>query len=244
MSFFAERKLDPLSNSLNKKDIYKTFNIKNYPFRKILEEIFDLDSLELLHSKIINIDNFNADIGKDSDSNYHKKFYNEIKRVDSNLRKTWELFINNEIRSHFSKEKSLIIQKLPNIRIHIPDGLAIKRWHCDSDVDHKHPLGELNCVMPFTDMYDSNSLWRESSQGKKDFKPFDLRFGELVYWDGNTCIHGNKINQTNITRVSFDFRIFFKDKYEEYISRSNKAFSTTATMGTKFLIGEYYKEIF
>ena len=243
MSFSTKGKLNSFSTSLNKNDILKTYNYNDYPFKENLQQLFVIDELELLHKKIKTTEDFNADIGKDSESLYHKKFYEEIKNIDSNLRKTWELFINNEIKSHFPVERSLIIQKLPNIRIHIPNGVAIKRWHCDSDIDHKHPLGELNCVMPFTDMYDTNSLWRESCSGKKDFKAFELRYGELVYWDGNTCIHGNKINNSQITRISFDFRIFFKDKYENYISKPNKTFSATATMGTKFLLGDYYKEI-
>ncbi len=235
---------DSSLNFFHEKDILKTYNKQKYNFDIILAKLFNIESIELLHKKINSNNEFNADLGKDSESYYHKLFYKEIKNLNSNLRKTWEIFISEEIRSHFPNEKCLIIQKLPNIRIHIPNGVAIKRWHCDSDKDHKHPLGEVNCVMPFTKMYDSNSLWRESVQGKGDFKPFKLKFGEMVYWDGNTCIHGNKINNTDITRISFDFRVFFKDKYEKYISNSNKTFSTTATMGTKFLVGEYYKEIF
>ena len=44
-------------------------------------------------------------------------------------------------------------------------------------------------------MFDTNSIWRESSPEKGDFKPFDLKVGEIIYWNGNTCIHGNKINK-------------------------------------------------
>ena len=234
---------DSSLNFLHEKDILKSYNDKTYPFNKILAELFKVESIEQLHKKISSKEDFNADLGKDSESFYHKLFYKEIKNLNSNLRKTWEVFISEEIRNHFPNENTLIIQKLPNIRIHIPNGLAIKRWHCDSDKDHKHPIGEINCVMPFTKMYDTNSLWRESNPSKGDFKPFNLKFGELVYWNGNTCIHGNKINNTEITRISFDFRIFFKDKYEKYISNTNNNFSSTATMGTKFVLGAYYKEL-
>ena len=137
----------------------------------------------------------------------------------------------------------MIVQKLPNIRIHIPNGIAVKRWHCDSDKDHKHPLGEVNCVLPLTNMYENNSVWRESLPGKGDFKPFNLRAGELIYWNGNTCIHGNKVNNSSKTRISFDFRIFPHKEYDKYISKPFDKKNSTATMGTKFLIGEYYREI-
>ena len=244
MSLPIEKKIDLDVNFFHKQDILKNYTTRIYPFASILEKLFNINSIEYLHQKIDSKDEFNADLGKDSESFYHKLFYKEIKNINSSLRETWEIFINNEIKSHFPYEKTLIIQKLPNIRIHIPNGLAIKRWHCDSDKDHKHPIGELNCVMPFTKMHDTNSLWRESCANKSDFKPFNLNYGEIVYWNGNTCIHGNKVNNTETTRVSFDFRIFFKDKYEKYISNTGSDFYSTATMGTKFLLGEYYKEIF
>ena len=244
MSLPIKNKSNASFNSLHEQDLFKTYNINNYPFAEILEELFNIQSIDLLHNKIRSEEDFKADLGKDSESFYHKLFYQEIKNLKSRLRNTWEFFISTEIRNHFPNEKSLIIQKLPNIRIHIPNGLAIKRWHCDSDKDHKHPLGELNCVMPFTRMFDTNSLWRESSPNKGDFKSFNLNNGDLVYWNGNTCIHGNKVNTTQFTRISFDFRIFLRDKYNNYISRAGNEYSATATMGTKFILGEYYREIF
>ncbi len=244
MSFSSEIKLDSSIDSLNEKDILKQYNQEKFPFKEILENLFAIESLELLHNQIKSNKKYNADLGKDSDGKYHKIFYKEIKEIKSDLRTTWELFIKDEIRNHFPNEDSIIVQKLPNIRIHIPNGQAIMRWHCDSDKDHRHPLGEINCIMPFTNMYDSNSVWRESAANKNDFKAFILKFGELVYWNGNTCIHGNKVNDTNITRVSFDFRIFLRKEYNKYVKDSeNKVFST-ATMGTKFIVNEYYKEIF
>ena len=69
---------------------------------------------------------------------------------------------------------------MPNIRIHIPNGKAINRWHCDSDSDPRHPFGEINCVLPLTNMFGTNSFWRESEPNKGDFKPFHLKFGRLL----------------------------------------------------------------
>ena len=71
----------------------------------------------------------------------------------------------------------------------------------------------------------------------------DLNVGDLVFWNGNTCVHGNKINKTDITRVSLDFRVLPRENYNYLIDNiENKAVST-ATMGTKFQIGGYYKEL-
>ena len=49
----------------------------------------------------------------------------------------------------------------------------------------------------------------------------------------NKCLHYNKINKTDITRVSFDFRIIPFSKYKDTDKLS-------ATNKTKFILGEYY----
>ena len=238
-----KNKFSQINESLFTKDDLKVYDTNKYPFSRILKSIYGVNNLDDLHNEIEAINDFNADLGKDSESHYHKIFYKEIKKNDSELRKTWELFLANEVINHFPCKNSIVVQKLPNIRIHIPNGLAVKRWHCDSDQDHKHPLGEVNSVIPLTNMFDTNSIWRESSPGKGDFKPFNLKVGEIIYWNGNTCIHGNKTNLSLKTRISFDFRVFPRDKYNEYIANPYNIQNSTATMGAKFIIGAYYKEI-
>ena len=240
----SDKKSENLNNILFPHEILKNYDLSKYPFPQILQDLFGLNKLDQLHEKIYSEEIFNRDLGKDSASKFHNIFYSEIKKKDSKLRTTWESFLTNEVKNHFSYADSLIVQKLPSIRIHIPNGLAIKRWHCDSDEDHKHPLGEINCILALTDMHDTNSLWRESKPNEADFKPFNLKTGELVYWNGNTCIHGNKINTTAKTRMSLDFRVFPREQYEKHISSTTGIEYSTATMGTRFIIGEYYKEVF
>ena len=219
------------------------YEIRDYPFSTILTNLFNLSSLETLHREVASLDGFNGDLGKDSESALHKIFYTNIKKYNSDLRKTWDKFLDQVVINNYNSNESYLVQKLPNIRIHIPGAKAINRWHCDSDDDHNHPLGEINCILPLTRMFDSNSVWRESDPNRGDFLPFDLQLGELVYWNGNTCIHGNKVNKTDITRVSLDFRILSKEKYYKWLDSADSKKVQTATMGTKFIIGSYYKTI-
>ncbi|MBO6979331.1 MAG: hypothetical protein JJ837_07870 [Prochlorococcus marinus XMU1428] len=244
MIYSQKNQLSEINDSLFPNDNLKNYDTSQYPFSRILKSIFNVNNLDDLHNEVNSLNDFNADLGKDSESHYHKIFYKEIKKNDSELRNVWELFLENEVIKHFSCENSIVVQKLPNIRIHIPKGLAVKRWHCDSDQDHKHPLGEINSVIPLTKMFDTNSIWRESSPGKGDFKPFNLKVGEIIYWNGNTCIHGNKTNLSSKTRISFDFRVFPRNEYNKYIANPDNIQNSTATMGTKFIVGAYYKEIF
>ena len=71
--------------------------------------------------------------------------------------------------------------------------------------------------------------------GKKDFFPMEIDYGEFFNFNGNKCTHGNKTNITKNARVSFDFRILPKSKYQF----TNK--KTSVTSKKKFVIGEYYK---
>ena len=225
------------------KDKFIKYNTKNYPFSDVLSKLFSVTALEKIHCEVDNLNGFDGDLGRDSQSRIHDLFYKTIKNEDSILRKLWDSFLMEEVLQAFNTKETYIVQKLPNIRIHIPGAKAINRWHCDSDQDHRHPIGEINCILPLTEMYESNSVWRESKPNLGDFRPFELSLGDLVFWNGNTCIHGNKVNTTDITRVSFDFRILSKKNYEHMLRNKRDNEMKTATMGTKFLVGSYYKEL-
>ena len=80
-------------------------------------------------------------------------------------------------------------------------------------------------------------MWMESEPFKLDFKPFEGECGDFWVNHGNVCIHGNKPNLTNITRMSFDFRIIPLSKYNPDHSL------TSESRSTKFIVGEYYKEL-
>ena len=218
------------------------FSTNKFNFNNVLENLFNVTSLENFHNEVESLEGYDGDLGRDSQSAIHDLFYTTIKNEDTILRQLWDRFLSEVVLKTLGDEESYIVQKLPNIRIHIPGAKAISRWHCDSDKDHKHPLEEINCILPLTEMYASNSVWRESKPNLGDFKAFELSFGDLVLWNGNTCIHGNKVNKTGITRVSFDFRLLSKKNYENMLKKQGSNQLTTATIKTKFLIGSYYRE--
>ena len=60
--------------------------------------------------------------------------------------------------------------------------------------------------MPLTNVWGEISLWVESEIGAKDYKPIILKAGQALIFDGVNLGHVSKVNTTNSTRVSFDFR--------------------------------------
>jgi len=98
-------------------------------------------------------------------------------------------------------------------------------------------LGEINFIIALTDMYDTNSIWKESYPRLGDYKPITLKSGDVYCFCGNLCEHFNKINKTSKTRISMDFRIL--PKY--CVSETNHVKSVTT--GKKFSDGGYYKSL-
>lgn len=61
----------------------------------------------------------------------------------------------------------------------------------------------------------------------------ECKYGEIIQWDGSNLMHGNKLNTTNFSRVSCDFRII---RYSNYVPNENVTINTKI----QFKIGGYY----
>ena len=91
-------------------------------------------------------------------------------------------------------------------------------------------------MVPLTQACDTSAMWIESEPGKGDYRPINLEYGEAAQFDGNTCLHGSKVNTTGKTRVSFDFRLLSVEDYRKAeLKRSLAA-------GLPFTIGGYYRQ--
>jgi hypothetical protein len=169
-------------------------------------------------------------------------------------------FIRHNILPLFPLEKNLVIQKTPNIRFSFPTSAAIGNWnkdirmdpipiqttsdiiglHCDSDFGHH--FAEMNFIIPVTPMYDSNSVYYESTRSYDSEEDTNPEFGyenviitdpQHQFFQGylNKLRHFNRVNQTGNTRISFDMRVIPYTEYIEFLD---------AFRGTKFELGKYY----
>ena len=188
-----------------------SYDVKKYPFKNIVCSWLDETPLDKLH-ELKKYDHFVRE--NDQSSIWHKKFY-EMVRND----KTY--------------------QKIPTFRVHLPGNIAVGEFHKDKhyrNVDWAEKVKETNYYIPLTKAYDTNTIWAESVEDLKDFKPMDCDYGDCIEWDASNLMHGNKDNITSNTRVSFDFRVIPKSRYIE---------SDHLTINTKirFGIGGYYEVI-
>ena len=230
---------------INSRGTYYTYDISKYQFNELLAKMmdWDKDNLSNIHTKIKDSENWN--IFKQVEAvktPFHKMYY------ESPYYNTWRdlyyKFIKDEIFPLFPIEvNEFVVQKDPSVRFCIPNNSSIGirdgedfnpnlvGLHCDTEFGH--PPGELNFILPFTDMFDENSVFYESEPNKGDFTPIKMSYGSFFHFWGNKCRHHNKINTTGKSRLSYDFRIMPLSSYDEY-------FSTPSYHGRKFIIGDYY----
>jgi hypothetical protein len=96
----------------------------------------------------------------------------------------------------------------PKMRVHLAKTGCVSDFHCDTDVTNRSE--QINCYLPFTDVFDSCTLWCETDYGAGDYQPLNLQYGQALLWDGGMLSHGTYANTTDHTRVSCDFRFHAK----------------------------------
>jgi hypothetical protein len=216
------------------------YDVSVYNFANMVEECFfkqNTIKLNLIHTFKDEIGNSFGSLEiftreNDQSTQFHKKFY-ELARSNQ-FSTLYDGFIKNIVRPLYSE--SIIYQKIPTFRIHMPNNIAVGEFHKDKqyrDVKWAEAVCEDNFFLPFTDAFDTNTIWVESEEDKGDFSPMMCNYGETIQWNGSNLMHGNKLNSTQYTRVSVDFRVI---KYSNYIPSENTSINTKV----QFKLGGYY----
>jgi hypothetical protein len=211
-----------------------TYDTKKYGFAELVSVLYNrpLDELDNNEEKT------NLGLGTDTHTEFHRIFYDRMDAPDGWLEfiETYTGFLKEIIHPLFIDD-TLIYQKYPNIRFSRPSAKAVYRWHCDGDTDHRHPVGEVNIYLPLTDSYDTNTIWVESVPGLGDYDPINLKYGEFLIGYLNQQRHGNRVNETGRTRVSFDFRVVPGFAHDETCT------AEAVTTKQVFKVGGYYDKM-
>jgi len=204
------------------------YNTQQFPFAERLQLLFDVEDLSSIND---NVEIFSRE--KDQSTKWHQLYYKWARTEE--FTSLYEQFILKIVRSLYNEE--IVYQSIPTFRIAYPNNIAVGEFHKDKfyrDINWAQDVDEDNFYLPFTEAFDTNTIWVESEEDKGDFTPMNCNYGELIQWDGSNLTHGNKVNKTSKTRVSIDFRII---KYSNYKPSEYGSINTKS----KFKIGEYYK---
>lgn len=204
------------------------YSIEIFPFAELLENLFKVQDLSLINDEVEVFKREN-----DQSTKYHKIFY-EWARTDS-FEQLYSNFILKVVKPLYNEQ--VVYQAIPTFRVAYPNNIAVGEFHKDKhyrDVTWADEVDEDNFFLPFTNAFDTNTIWVESEEDKEDYAPIECKYGEIVQWDGSNLKHGNKINTTGKCRVSVDFRVI---RYSKYKPSEHGSINTR----TKFQIGGYYK---
>jgi len=173
------------------------YDTKRFPFREIIQKMLSEDSLEKIHLK----EKIELRIREtDQSTKWHDLYY---ANCADQLNDLYLSFIKHLAESFNYSE--IIYQKIPTFRVHQVDNLGVGDWH--KDKSYNHGVNELNFWLPFTDTIETNTIWCESKEDHGDYMPYSVKYGEVLIFSGANLMHGNKINTTEDTRVSMDFRL-------------------------------------
>jgi len=213
-----------------KKFEYEKFDNNLYKLGDQIRELFNVEDLSLIHEQWQSAEKYDLlnDIETDQFTVYHKHFYNAFR--GSTIEEAYIECVGIFIDHLF--DAPALYQAVPTFRVHQPGNLAVAAYH--KDEDYAHSEHEINVFLPFTRAFGNNTIWAESEIGLKDFAPMEAELGEGYIWNGATLLHGNKVNDTGVSRVSIDFRLLEKSQLVAgKVSTSNK---------TKMEIGGYWTE--
>ncbi|MEC4985051.1 MAG: hypothetical protein SAJ37_02390 [Oscillatoria sp. PMC 1068.18] len=162
------------------------------------------------------------------DPAYQKDLAKRNKVKDRNFIQIYQNFLNFLESEIFDCQ--LVYQKLPTLRIHLPNNLSVGEYHRDSN--YNHPVEEINIWVPLTKANKTATIQMESSYDAGDFHPVEANYGQYVIFD-SALMHGNEVNVEGYTRISFDFRVIPVSNYQA-CERSS------INQKMKFRVGDYY----
>ncbi len=205
------------------------YDTTRFNFKSIITAILGLgtEPLESLHK----METYELLVReKDQSTIWHKKYYDGYMQ---DFYPTYLAFIN-QLKEDLGYNE-LIYQKIPTFRVQLANGnIAVGEWH--KDKTYNHGEAEVNFWLPFVDTNEKNTIWMESKEDKGDYKPYTVKYGEILVFSGANLVHGNKQNDSQLSRVSIDFRLVDPVKFIPNTAGS-------INMNTKFDIGGYFDKI-
>lgn len=205
-------------------------------FVKIMERTLQVNDLRMTHLYYPRVERL-VKTGADSQSVVHQIMFSAFNHED--VKNYYIKFIKDFVRPLFAED--FYFQQIPSFRHHAPGNLAVGEFHKDSKYGH---VGSINIWVPLTDTIAENTIILETKPGLKDFRAFCPKVGEMLIFDGCKLEHGNLVNTSGQSRISFDMRIL-------PVSEANKprvwdgdkngpSTPVTVQNKTRIAIGDYY----
>lgn len=209
-----------------------SYDLNMYYFDLVVKKIFHIDDLQYIHTILDKQLDIPDDPSKDQTTVFHKIFYANYDDDRYGFLPLYTNFVRYLTRSYFPNQ-DMVYQTKPTFRVQAPENIAVAQWH--KDKAYNHSFNEINIYLPLTNAFDTNTIWSESEEDKGDYSPMEANLGEFYIWNGANLTHGNKKNETGVSRVSIDFRLISLDKFEYS--------GTSVTSKVPMELGKYWSKL-
>lgn len=174
------------------------YDTRRYPFREWAQATLGHQELEALHEHPCG--------GAQIPTHRVWRFITRMKEAFEGEGEIRELFAAF-VREHAVPRVPFVpwTEIFPNMRVHEKGRETTSAMHRDRDYVRERGLFKI--WLPFTRVAGGGTLWVESADGRNDMKPYDMRYGQALFFDSLNLMHGCHFNDSNDTRVSMDFMI-------------------------------------
>jgi hypothetical protein len=197
------------------------YDLERFPFPAIVEKHVG-HALPLLH-ETYSYDRLRR--GTEQHTELHALLY----EVGPVFHETYRRFLHEVVRPLLGDD--LVFQRIPNFRFQLPGNVAVRGFHRDREDGHQ--AAEINCWVPLTPVDETSAVWMETWEGAGNHAPAVVQPGELLVFDGSNLEHGNQVNASATTRVSFDFRVARRSVFLDSPDRS-------MYRDVSFRVGDYF----
>jgi hypothetical protein len=198
-----------LSGGLSR-GLFLPYDTVRYPFNELAAEVLGVPDLGKLH------DHVQAARGRlgeqEAPLRYEDNLAQRAKLAaipdEAPFLEAYRDFIAREIAPRFGGHIGFTSR--PTFRVHMAGTIGVSKWHTDAEV-----TGEAMYItvwVPFVDVAGTNALWVEPDYGRGEYVPVGVVHGEAFVFDGSHLRHGSVPNETEVTRVSMDFRFIVRQR--------------------------------
>lgn len=205
-----------------------TYSLADYPFPSLVAETLGVCRWGETDGAV-DLTTLAADLPRntwqtDQTSRWHDAFYAGF----AQWRPAYDWFVREVVAPRLGEP--CYYQHVPTFRVQLPGNVAVGELH--TDAQYHHPLGEETFWLPLTDAYDTCSVW--IADDDDELRAVIAKPGEVAQFSAVSRLHGNRVNETGHSRVSFDFRLLPVRLLPQVPGPGTKH------TGLRFVPGEYY----
>lgn len=191
------------------------YDTERFPFDVIAAEVLGVRSIQTLADEVLREKRRNQPNAElDATDNFVLRSKLTSIGPEHPLRTTYVALVSNVVGPAFGGTISLT--RHPTFRVQLAGTNSVSAPHRDADVTRR--LDYINIWVPFIDVAGPSTIWIADDYGSQRTEPIDVRYGEILIFDGGLLVHESVTNTTSTSRVGFDAR--FVPRTEEGAQRA------------------------